>query len=94
MKCNICNKENAWLNYIGNDIVCSKCVAKYTVLKEMRFSDEKRFSKLLRKRKIESFEQLKKLKEDELEKIMLEKDDPNIRKYKQKSKDEPEVPIV
>jgi len=86
MKCTICGKENSRLTYVGKDNVCSKCMTKYTIFKEARFSDDKRISKVLRRRKMESFEDLKKIDEKEYERINEEKDDPSIRKYKEKRK--------
>lgn len=90
MKCTICGKENSWLTYIGTDNVCSKCITKHTIFKEARFSDDKRISKVLRRRSIANFEEFKKIDDDEYEKIHAEKDDPSIRKYKEKKKIEME----
>ncbi|MFH1316638.1 MAG: hypothetical protein ABII01_03910 [Candidatus Woesearchaeota archaeon] len=94
MNCSVCGKEQRWLSYIGEDIVCSKCIVKETVFKEVRFSDEKRLKKVLRTRKITNFKDLKKIDGKEAEKIMLEKDNPELKKYKETKKEgEEKIPL-
>jgi len=88
MKCTICDKDNSWLSYIGKDYVCSKCIVKHTIFKEIRFSDEKRLKKVLRRRKLNSFDDLKNITEKDFEQINLEKDDPHAKKYKEQNKED------
>ena len=99
MKCSVCGKEHNWLNFIGKDNVCNKCIEKKTIFKEIRFSNDKRLTIALKKRKIESFSDLCKMTEEDFDNILLT--DPNIGKFKpkkvKKGKEEledDEVPIV
>jgi len=100
MKCTNCSKEFNWLYYIGGDNVCNKCIEKFTIFKEIRFSNEKRLNIVLKKRKINSFVELQKVTEEDYENILLT--EPNIGKYKPKANkkksdgddDEADIPIV
>lgn len=85
MKCDICQKENLWLIYIGKDNVCSNCIARNTVFKEVGNSDESRLRKALRSFDINSFEDLRQLKEYQVEQMDTKRFVPskkNIIKYK------------
>ena len=91
MKCSNCNKENNWLTYIGNDNICNKCIEKETIFKEIRFSNDKRLTIILKKRKISSFIELCKITESDFENILLT--EPNIGIYKPKKNKKKEEDI-
>ena len=86
MRCTSCQKESAWLHCIGTDNVCAKCIAKHTLFKEVRFSDESRLAKVLRRRPIGSFDALKAITVKDFDIINAEPDQPTIKKYKEKKK--------
>ena len=69
MKCDICGKDYMWLIFIGKDNVCSKCISKYTVFKEVKHSNETRLRLALRKLEIKNFDDLKKIKNYDLEEL-------------------------
>ena len=60
MKCDSCGKELTFLYFIGKSNVCNKCIAKHTVFKEVKISED-------------SFDDLKKITYAELEKLKLGK---------------------
>jgi hypothetical protein len=100
MKCSICGTEKNWLNLIGIDNVCNKCIEKNTIFKEIRFSNDKRLNIVLKKRNIPDFNSLKQFTEEDFENILLT--EPNIGKFKPKpnkitkklDEDEADIPIV
>jgi hypothetical protein len=100
MKCSACGKESSWLNYIGIDNICNKCIEKHTIFKEIRFSNDRRLMIALKKRKIKNFEDIKKITETDFENILLT--DPNIGTYKPKTNkakkgeddDDDDIPLV
>ncbi len=71
MECNICGKEKLWLIFIGKDSVCSNCIAKHTVFKEVRNSDERMLRKAIRAFDIIGFEQLKKVTNGQVDELAM-----------------------
>jgi len=71
MKCDICNKEFTFLYFIGRSNVCNKCIAKYTVFKEVRYSEDAMLKKALRAFDIKSFDELKAIKEWQLDELAI-----------------------
>ncbi|MBN2422333.1 hypothetical protein JXB41_03835 [Candidatus Woesearchaeota archaeon] len=69
MQCDICKKNYLFLHFVGKDNVCNNCIAKYTVFKEIKTTSEARLKKALRAFDINSFEDLKNIKEHQLEKL-------------------------
>jgi hypothetical protein len=61
MKCDVCKKEFTFLYFIGKDNACHKCIAKYTVFKEVGESEDAILRKALRAFDINGFEDLKKI---------------------------------
>ena len=99
MKCTNCGKEQNWLYFVGSDNICSKCIEKMTIFKEIRFSNEKRLNIVLKKRKITNFSQLCSVTEEDYENILLTEPNigdykPKLNKNKKKIEDEADIPIV
>lgn len=59
MKCSSCGKEKLWLHFIGKDCVCGPCIAKNTVFKEMKTSNDMMLKKAIRTFDINSYQDLK-----------------------------------
>ena len=56
MKCYVCDKELNFLYFVGKDNVCNKCIAKHTVFKEVKVSEDILLRKALRSFEIKGFE--------------------------------------
>ena len=61
MLCDVCKKEITFLYFIGKDNVCNKCIAKYSVFKEVSESEDTLLRKALRAFDIKCFDDLKKI---------------------------------
>ena len=73
MKCDSCGKELTFLYFIGKSNVCNKCIAKHTVFKEVKISEDRLLRKAMRAFDIKNFDDLKKITYAELEKLKLGK---------------------
>ncbi|MBN2367758.1 hypothetical protein JXC34_01970 [Candidatus Woesearchaeota archaeon] len=71
MKCDICNKEFTFLYFIGRSNVCNKCIAKHTVFKEVRHSEDELLRKAMRAFDIKSFDDLRKITDDQLDELAM-----------------------
>ncbi|MBI5133657.1 MAG: hypothetical protein HZA83_02995 [Thaumarchaeota archaeon] len=98
MRCSICGKENNWLTPLGSDIVCNKCIVKHTIFKEMRFSDERKFSIVLKRRNFNNFDDLCKINDDMFQEIFEDKKNDEVNRpkivNKKVAEDMEEPPIV
>ncbi len=84
MRCDICSKDFLFLNFIGKDNVCTNCIARHTVFKEIKTVGEARLKKALRVFPVRSFEDLKMIKEHEVEDVekMPDKETVKVKKNK------------
>ena len=68
MKCNICNKESQWLDFIGKECVCYKCINKNKLMGLIFRTHANTFRFLIRKMRISSYEQLLGVTKEDVEK--------------------------
>ncbi len=71
MICDVCKKDLTFLYFIGKNAVCNKCIAKHTVFKEVKVSEDALLRKALRAFEIKSFEDLKKITFSQLDKLAM-----------------------
>ncbi|MBT3720313.1 hypothetical protein HN789_05495 [archaeon] len=69
MKCYVCDKELNFLYFVGKDNVCNKCIAKHTVFKEVKVSEDILLRKALRSFEIKGFEDLKNISYADVDKL-------------------------
>ena len=71
MICDICKKDNAWLEVIGKSFVCHSCIQKSNpfIGKILRTHMDS-FHRILKKKNIKSFEEFKKLTRDDVKGII------------------------
>jgi len=60
-----------FLYFIGKSNVCNKCIAKHTVFKEVRESEEALLRKALRTFDIKNFDDLKKITNAQVDKLSM-----------------------
>ena len=69
MKCENCRKESQWLELIGSDYVCRKCIGKHKIMGLILRTHMDTFSFLVRNLKIKSYNELMNVKQEEIEKL-------------------------
>ena len=68
MKCENCKKESQWLEIIGSDFVCHKCIGKHKIIGLILRTHVDTFTFLVRNLKIKNYEELINVKREEIEK--------------------------
>ncbi len=68
MECKNCNKESQWLEIIGSDYICHKCIGKHKVLGLILRTHMDTFNFLVRNLKIKNYEELIDVTRSEIEK--------------------------
>jgi len=69
MKCDNCKKESQWLEIIGPEYICHKCISKNKVLGLVLRTHVDTFQFIIRKLKIKSYSDLMKISKEDVEKI-------------------------
>ena len=70
MKCDICKKESKWLEIIGSDFVCYKCIRKNSLLGLVLRTHKDTFRFITRKLKVKNYEELMKITKQEVEVVV------------------------
>ncbi len=68
MKCENCKKESQWLEMIGTDFVCHKCIGKHKIMGLILRTHIDTFKFLVRNLKISNYQELIKVSQKEIEK--------------------------
>lgn len=71
MLCDSCKKNLTFLYFIGKDNVCNKCIAKHTVFKEVKESEDTMLRKALRAFDITCLDDLKKITASQADALAL-----------------------
>jgi len=71
MICESCKKDLTFLYFIGRDNVCNKCIAKHTVFREVKESEDALLRKALRAFDIKCFDDLKKITNSQEDKLAM-----------------------
>ena len=70
MKCENCKKESQWLEIIGSDYVCRKCIGKHKIMGLILRTHMDTFNFLVRNLKINSYKELIQVSREEIEKVV------------------------
>ena len=70
MKCENCKKESQWLEIVGSDFVCRKCIGKHKIMGLILRTHMDTFNLLVRKLKIKNYEELINVGREEIEKAV------------------------
>ena len=69
MKCENCKKESQWLEIVGSDFVCRKCIGKHKIMGLILRTHMDTFNFLVRNLKIKNYKELIKVRQEEIEKV-------------------------
>jgi hypothetical protein len=87
MECNNCKKESQWLELVGSDYICHRCIGKHKVMGLILRTHMDTFNFLIRNLKINNYEELINIKQEKIEKaadlkkygIVLKKEEGNLK---------------
>ena len=68
MKCENCKKESQWLEIVGSDFVCRKCIGKHKIMGLILRTHMDTFNFLVRNLKINNYKELIMVRREEIEK--------------------------
>ncbi len=75
MKCDNCKKEELWLNSIGTEFICKKCIQKHKIMGLIFRTQTDVFKGLLKRLKIKNYEEMMNLERKQIESTT------NLRKF-------------
>ena len=75
MKCSNCKKEDPWLEVMGNDVICKKCIHKHKIMGLIYRTHIDTFHFLMRKIVPKSYEEFMAITRKDIEKLV------NLKKY-------------
>ncbi|MFH1642475.1 MAG: hypothetical protein ABIC04_06270 [Nanoarchaeota archaeon] len=75
MKCSNCKKEDQWLEMIGQDFICKKCINKHKIMGLVYRTHIDTFQFLLRNLKLTNYEEFMKVTRKQVEELV------NLKKY-------------
>lgn len=70
MKCDNCKKEDQWLEMVGQEFICRKCINKHKIMGLIMRTHMDTFRFILRKMKIENYSQMMELTRKDIEDIV------------------------
>lgn len=69
MKCTNCGKESQWLEILGSDFICKKCIMKNKVMAAVFRTHMDTFRYIIRKLKIGSYSEFMKITRKDAERV-------------------------
>ena len=69
MKCENCKKESQWLEIVGSDFICRRCIGKHRIMGLILRTHMDTFNFLVRNLKIKNYKELINIKKEEIEKV-------------------------
>jgi hypothetical protein len=66
MKCSNCHRESTWMEVIGSDFICPKCVQRHPILKLVYNRHIDTFHSVLKRLKIGNYGQYMQITRDQL----------------------------
>ena len=69
MKCDACKKEQPWLEVVGSEFVCHKCISKSKLMGLILRTHTDTFRYIVKTLKVPNYEALLKLTRQDVEKI-------------------------
>ncbi len=75
MKCTNCKKEDQWLEIMGDDFICKKCINKHKIMGLIFRTHTDTFHFLLRKLSLKNYQEFMDITRKQIEKLV------NLKKY-------------
>ena len=75
MKCSNCKKEEQWLEVIGQDFICKKCINKNKIMGLVYRTHIDTFNFLIRKLKLKNYQEFMAITRKQIEELV------NLKKY-------------
>ena len=69
MNCDACKKESQWLEIVGPNFFCHKCISKNKILGLVLRTHADTFKFVIKTLKIKSYDELLKVKREDVEKV-------------------------
>jgi len=83
MRCSNCQKEQTWLERIGSDFICSKCLQKHRIMGLVFRTNTKAFKRLVSTLKPKSYNEYMNLNKKQIESAFdLKKYNVNLNRIK------------
>jgi hypothetical protein len=70
MKCSNCQKGNNWLEVIGFDFICKKCIQEHKIMGNVYRTHINTFHFILKKLNIKNYSDFRKIKREQIDKIV------------------------
>ena len=70
MKCDNCGKEETWLQVIGSNFICSRCVQKHKIMGLVFRTHLDLFKSILKKLKVKDYPSYMNLERNEIESVV------------------------
>lgn len=70
MRCDNCGKEETWIEVIGSDFICRKCVSKHKIMGLLLRTHINTFEFVLRRLKIKNYQEFMQITRKQLEEII------------------------
>jgi len=70
MKCDKCKNENTWLEMIGKELVCHKCLSKHRLMGNILRTHANTFKFLLKKLNLQGFEGYMGITDEQIQKLV------------------------
>lgn len=75
MKCDNCKKEETWLEMVGAEFLCARCLQKHKIMGLIFRTHADVFKKIIKKLKVKNYEEYMALERKQIEPIV------DLRKY-------------
>ena len=70
MKCDHCRKETQWLEIIGKEFICKKCIEKHKILSNLHRTHTNTFNWLIKKLNVDNYEEMMSISRSQIEKLV------------------------
>ena len=70
MKCDNCGKEEQWLEIIGSQFICKRCISKHKIMGLIFRTHIDTFRTILKKAKVKSYEEMMTLTREKIESLV------------------------
>lgn len=69
MKCDNCKAESKWLEIVGKQFICHKCLAKHKLMGTILRTHQDTFTHILKKLKTKDFQEYLRITEEDIDRV-------------------------